>query len=355
MMDRAKRLFTANPELTSPMIITKPENIRYFSGFTGEGALVLTGEKNTVITDFRYTEQAESQSPGWEIIQTSRDLRLPAAIGRALNASGAKSAYYESDHVTVKMLKDLSEALEGIELMEASDAADAARAIKSAEEIELHRRAAALTDQAFEYILTRLRPGVTEMQLKAELDFYFVTHGAEGASFNAIIASGPNGSLPHAEPSERKIEIGDFVTFDFGCKIGGYCSDFTRTVAVGKVDPKLDAIYQVVLQAQLAGVAAVRPGIEAGAVDKVCRDIITDAGYGENFGHGTGHGVGLLIHEAPRLGVDSDTVLKPGMIVTVEPGIYLPGIGGVRIEDLVCVTETGCEVLSRYAKELITV
>lgn len=355
MIQRAERLFSEHPEITSPVLITKPENIRYYSGFTGEGALVLSGAKNTVVTDFRYTEQAQRQSPGWEILQTSRDLPLPAALAQVLHALGAKEAYYESDQVTVHGLGELTDAMEGIALKEADRAPDKVRVIKSHEEIELHRRAAALTDQAFEYILTRLRPGVTEMQIKAELDFYFVTHGAEGTSFNAIIASGPNGSLPHAEPGARKIEPGDFVTLDFGCKVDGYCSDFTRTVAIGTVDPELEAIYRIVLEAQLAGVAAVRPGIEGGQVDKVCRDIITSAGHGEHFGHGTGHGVGLMIHEDPRLGPASKTVLESGMIVTVEPGIYLPGRGGVRIEDLVCVTEGGCEVLSRYSKELIVV
>ena len=227
--------------------------------------------------------------------------------------------------------------------------------IKTEEELTYLARAEEIGDKAFEKLLKVVKPGMTELEVAAELEYLMKKEGAEDLSFNTIIASGLNSSMPHAIPGYKKLEVGDFVTCDFGCKYKGYCSDMTRTFVLGKASEKQKEIYNVVLKAQLAGLAAVKAGVSGSSVDKVSRDIIAEAGYGEYFGHGLGHSVGLFIHESPRLSPSDDTILQAGMIETVEPGIYVPGFGGVRIEDMVVVTEDGCRNLAHSPKELIEV
>ncbi len=354
---KAESLASKRPRATASLI-TKPENIRYLSGFTGEGVLLLEnggkdGSLRAIITDFRYTEQAHQQSPGFIICETSAGSRQNDIIRRVLNDAAVDKLYIEADSITLNEYEGLKSALSGVELLKGGGEVEDLRAIKTAEEVANIKRAEALTDDAFGYLLTVIRPGMTEMSLVALLYKFFLDNGAEGFSFSPIVAGGENSSKPHAISGQRQIRQGDLITFDIGCKINGYCSDFTRTIAVGSIDQELEKIYNIVLEANLKGLAAVKAGAKCKDVDAAARDHITALGYGENFGHSTGHGVGLEIHEAPRLSAASEQVLQSGMIVTVEPGIYLPGKGGVRIEDLVLVTDDGCEILSKSSKQLI--
>ena len=233
------------------------------------------------------------------------------------------------------------------------DALSSFRKIKSPEELDRMERAERIGDEAFSYILNELKPGVTELQIAAKLEYFMRSHGAEGTSFDTIVASGYHSAMPHAVPTEKPLENGDFVTMDFGCRYQGYCSDMTRTVVIGKADPRQKEIYQIVLEAQQAALEGLRPGMTGTEGDRLARDVIEKAGYGEYFGHGLGHSVGLEIHEKPALSTRDETVLLPGMIETVEPGIYIPGFGGVRIEDMVVLTETGIRNLTTSPKELI--
>ena len=230
---------------------------------------------------------------------------------------------------------------------------DRLRRIKTPEEIGYMRRAEEIGDEAFEALLPLLKPGMTELEAAAELEYQMKKRGAEGFSFDTIMASGIHSSMPHAIPSGKKLEAGDFITMDFGCTYQGYCSDMTRTVVMGKADEKQKEMYGIVLRAQRAALELIRAGLPGSRVDREAREIIEKAGYGDCFGHGLGHSVGLYIHEEPRLSPSDDTILEPGMIETVEPGIYVPGFGGVRIEDMVAVTEDGCENLTRSPKELL--
>jgi Xaa-Pro aminopeptidase len=243
--------------------------------------------------------------------------------------------------------------LPGISLLAAGGEVEALREIKSTGELAAIKKAAHLTDAAFYYLLGIIRPGMSELEIVALLYKFFLDNDSEGFSFDPIVASGENSSKPHAVAGRRKIRRGDLVTFDIGCKIDGYCSDFTRTVAIGAIDPELKKIYNIVLEANLRVLSKIADGISGFDADAAARDYINSEGFGGSFGHGTGHGVGLEIHEAPRLGASSKQILRAGMVVTDEPGIYLPGIGGVRIEDLVLVTNDGCEALSHAKKELI--
>lgn len=227
------------------------------------------------------------------------------------------------------------------------------RIVKTEKELASLARAEAIGDQAFTRILSDIRPGVTELEIAAKLDYYMKEAGAVGNSFDTIVASGLHSAMPHAIPSEKKIEAGDFVTMDFGCVYEGYCSDMTRTIVVGKADGKQKEIYRIVLEAQLAALQVIKAGMTGSEVDAVARRVIAEAGYGEYFGHGLGHSVGLFIHEEPRLSPKCHEVLRENVIQTVEPGIYLPGFGGVRIEDLVCVTADGCRNFTHSPKELI--
>lgn len=352
MFDRVQRVLD---QVGAPMacLFTRPENMTYLSGFTGEGAVLVAEGLRAVITDFRYVEQAQQQAPGFEVLETSREKGQNAWIDQALRQRDIRTLACETDHLSHDAFAALEKALDGIHVVSCPVDLQQLRAVKAPQEIDQIRQAARLTDDAFAYLLTRVRPGVTELNLVALLYQFFLDHGAQGFSFAPIIASGENSSLPHAIAGNRAIRPGDLITFDIGCKVGGYCSDFTRTVAVGQVDPELERIYEIVLQANLRGLDAVRPGVTGAQADAAARDYIAQMGYGPCFGHSTGHGVGLEIHEQPRLSAASEQVLEPGMIVTVEPGIYLPGKGGVRIEDLVLVTKDGCEVLSHADKKLL--
>lgn len=336
------------------LIITDPFNMRYLSGFSGgEGALFLAKDRLVLITDSRYTEAAERES-SFTVIEENRSHPRMQIFRECLKEAGAASIGYEDLSLRCaefdRMRSELPEELNWIPL---GDQVDRTRRIKTPEEIELLAKAEAIGDQAFLEILKILQPGMTELEAAAELEYQMRKAGAGGFSFDTIMASGKNTSMPHAVPSEKKLEQGDFVTMDFGCTWQGYCSDMTRTIVLGEADEKQREIYQTVLAAQEAALSVLRPGLTGQEVDKAARDLISDAGYGAYFGHGLGHSVGLFIHEEPRLSPTGLDVLEAGMIETVEPGIYVPGFGGVRIEDMVVLTEDGYRNLASSPKCLI--
>ncbi|NLJ80392.1 MAG: aminopeptidase P family protein [Firmicutes bacterium] len=327
-------------------------NRRYLTGFTGSAGFVwITQDEQALLTDFRYIEQAKAQCPGWKIIKIDN---FEDILGTMVEEKGIKSVAFEGDHITVHQLEKWKEKVP-VEFKSVTGWVQELRMVKNKDEIIAISRAAEIGDEAFAEILGSIRSGMSEKEAALELEFAMRRLGADGMSFDPIVASGPNSALPHARPSERIFSYGDFVVFDFGCIVDGYCSDMTRTVVIGEPDEKHILIYDLVLQAQMKSLAEIAPGKTGMEIDAIARDIISDGGYGRYFGHGLGHGVGLEIHERPRLSKTDDTVLEAGMVVTVEPGIYLPDFGGVRIEDLVLVTENGFQVLTSTFKELYVV
>ena len=328
------------------IVITSAENLRYLSGFTGgEGFLVLTKEQNTVIVDSRYTIQAKQQAKGFEVIEyKANPYKLIADMGFA------KIGFEDGNisYAVYNKLKDTAGELAGV-----SADLDNLRKVKKEEEARCIRRAESIGDVAFEHILHFIKPGITEREVALELEYFMKKNGASALAFDTIVAVAERSALPHAEATDRSVEDGQFVLMDYGCKYNGYCGDMTRTVAVGNIDDRMKNIYDIVLKAQKEALKAVCAGAKNKEVDAVARDIIRDAGFGENFGHALGHGVGLLVHEAPNLSPRSEDTLQAGNIVTVEPGIYVEDFCGVRIEDLVLVTENGCENFTKSAKDLI--
>lgn len=334
------------------LIVTSRPNIYYLSGFTGSNAtLFITEKENFLLTDFRYLEQAEKEAPAFKILKADREVEKKISeLSSSLTRIGI-----EEEEVSWAQYKKWEKEFAGVRLVEASKLLGQLREIKDREEIEIIRQAVEITDRAFKQILNRIKLGVEEREISLELEFFLRREGASAASFEYIVASGFRGALPHGVASEKKIKNGELLTMDFGAKYQGYCSDLTRTVSIGKPTLKQKEVYNLVLEAQLAALEAIKPGLKGKEVDRVARDIISKAGYGEYFGHGLGHSVGLEIHESPFLNTREEKVLEPGMIVTVEPGIYIPGWGGVRIEDMVLVTNSGAEVLTQASKEFIII
>ena len=335
------------------IIVCKPENRAYLSGFTGSaGVLLVTDQKAFLITDFRYVEQATAQAPAFEVLRaTSTNAAL---LQELMDKLGVAKVGYEGDFLSVDEFENFRQTFIKQELHSVSGLVESLRLLKDDTELNLMRRAAAIADEAFAQIMPMIKVGVVERDLAVELEYRMKKLGAEGLAFEIICASGVRSSLPHGHASAKVIERGDLVTFDFGALYEGYCSDMTRTVMVGEPTAKQREIYEIVLEAQLRGVAACRAGITGKDLDDACRSYIAEKGYGEAFGHGTGHGVGRFIHEGPKVSQrGGEDVLKAGMVVTIEPGIYLPGWGGVRIEDMVLVTETGCEIFTKTPKQLI--
>ncbi len=345
------------------LIVSAPLNLRWLTGFTGSNGVALCpadpGHNPAVLlTDFRYTEQVAAQAPSaWQIEIASNDL-LGAGLAEHFPVpdSGGGSSYgtvgYDDKHLTVAQLAALETAFDGRASFEPlSGSVEALRLIKSDAEVEKIRAAAQLADAAMIELLDGGLIGRSELEVALILESAIRRLGAQELSFPPIVAAGAHGALPHAEPREVEIEQGQMVTIDWGAKLDGYCSDCTRTYFTGEVDDQQARIYDVVLEAQLAAAAAVMPGPTGRELDLVARTIIEDAGFAENFGHGLGHGVGLDVHEAPRLSRHGDTALEAGMVVTVEPGIYLPGQCGVRIEDLLLVTADRSEALNGLPKE----
>lgn len=336
------------------LIIDGAKNRFYLSGFTGTaGRILFTPDNNYFITDFRYVEQAEKQLEGYEIIKINKDLET--RLLNLLHREGVSKLFFEAEVVNYKQYEKYKESLTGIQLEAVTGLINRLRIKKDREEISRIKKAATITDLAFTHILDFIKPGCTEREVALELEFFMKKKGAERNAFDFIVASGKRSSLPHGVASDKVIRDGDFVTMDFGCFYNGYCSDMTRTIVVGKPTKKQRDIYNIVLKAQ----QEVRKGVKAGMickdVDAIARDIITDKGYGSRFGHGLGHGIGVEVHEEPRVSYTSDTVLEEGMVITDEPGIYIPGWGGVRIEDDLLITEDGCEVLNDSPRELISV
>jgi len=355
MLQRIYRLrskFAAND--IDSILVLQPANRLYLSGFTGSaGVLLITGKEAFLVTDFRYTEQAARQAPDYTVVEYTG--QITDKLWEIIREAGLKKTGFEKDFVSVAQHSSWQEKFNGLDLVPVEGLVEKLRAIKDEAELSSIRKAVAVADEAFKHITGFLKPGITELEVALELEYFMRRNGASGISFDSIVASGPQGSLPHATPSQRVIETGDLVTMDFGAIYQGYCSDLTRTVFIGEARPKEKEVYNIVLEAQKAALAAVAPGKKANSVDQVAREIISRKGYGDRFGHGLGHGVGLAVHEQPRLAKSDETVLEPGIVVTVEPGIYIPGWGGVRIEDMVLVTEQGCEILTQAEKGIVVI
>ena len=334
------------------MIITGKSNIYYHSGFRGSNGLLVIGKdgQKRLVTDFRYFTQGALQAPDWEILKQTGDLFT--TIADFVNSRPGKWLF-EEDFLTVKEYGNLPK---NSEVTYESCNIDFFRQIKSDKEIERIKVAADIADQALAKVLEWMEPGRREIEVKAFFDYQMVSLGAEQTSFSTIVGSGPNGALPHAVPGERKFQKGDLVVLDFGAVYEGYCSDETRTISIGAASAEQKERYQLVLDAQLAALKAIRPGVMSLEVDRIARDIIADAGYGEYFGHGLGHSLGIDIHESPRFSPTFDsTRMVENMVMTVEPGIYIPEWGGIRIEDLVVVKSEGCEILSKTSKALLEI
>lgn len=355
MLQRVEKVRGKIPQEVDGVLVTQPENRRWVTGFTGSSGLAIIGRKGqpVFLTDFRYTEQADMQCTGYEIVKQGD--KIEEDILRIVRSLGIKSLGFEKDFVSVAYYEKLVAGLKGIELVGLDDIIVQLRAVKDSQEIELLAQAEAIGDKAFTHILGFLRPGLSERQVALELERHMQDQGASGISFDFIVASGPRSAMPHGVASQRIIGKNEFVKMDFGCVYKGYCSDMTRTVVVGKADAKHKEIYNIVLEAQMAALAGIKAGITGREADALARDVITAQGYGDNFGHGLGHGVGLAIHELPRVSFLSDNILEANNIVTAEPGIYLPGWGGVRIEDMVVVEDGGNRNLTFSTKELIEI
>ena len=353
-MDNFKRVQKIIKQLNiDPVLVSNGNNMRYVSGFAGEtGYLYISEKHHAVITDFRYTYQAEAEAEGYEII-TIGSGGYEEAIKEILNRDKVKRLGFESEDLLYSKYEHLRDALEGVELVPIKDEITSLRRIKTKNELEYIKKAEAIGDKVFTEILTFIKPGMTELEIAAKIEYLLKIYGGERSSFPAIVASGINSSMPHAVPTHKKVEVGDFLTMDYGCVYKGYCSDMTRTIVVGKANDKQKEIYNIVLEAQLAALDAIKPGLKGKEIDKVARDIIYKAGYEGCFGHGLGHSVGLFIHENPRLSPSEEDLIEDGMVETVEPGIYIRGFGGVRIEDLVLVTENGHENFTHSDKTLI--
>ncbi|RDU24304.1 aminopeptidase P family protein [Anaerosacchariphilus polymeriproducens] len=345
-----------NQNLLDAILVSDGFNIRYISGFSGEtGYLYISNERHVLLTDTRYTIQAKMEAKEFEVIEVSIEKNYGMWIGEFILEDNVKRLGFEDLHMKYFEYFKFNQMWKLKEWVALENSLNSFRMVKTEEEIKKLAQAEAIGDKAFQEILNILKPGMTELEVAAELEYHMKRNGASGLSFDTIAASGINSSMPHATPTNRKLETGDFLTMDYGCVFEGYCSDMTRTVVIGKASQKQKEIYQIVLKAQLAALDAICAGKTGSEIDKVARDIIEKEGYGEYFGHGLGHSVGLFIHEEPRLSPVGNIILEENVIETVEPGIYLPGFGGVRIEDMVVVKKDGCINLTHSTKELIEI
>lgn len=332
------------------LVVLSDFNRRYLSQFTGtSGALIITPEKRILLTDFRYMDQASQQATEFNVI--NQDGNLLDAIKSHLQELNVENVGFEGNLVSYDTYLKLSKA--PISLISVSGAIEEIREVKTEDEIQIIQKAAEIVDEAYDYILTVTKAGMTEHDVKAKLESKMLELGAEDTSFDTIVASGYRGAMPHGVASDKVIEDGDLITLDYGAYYKGYASDITRTFAVGELDDKLKEIHQIVLDANLKAIEAAKPGMKASELDAVARDYISEKGYGDYFGHSLGHGIGLDVHEGPALSRRSDSTLKVNQCVTIEPGIYLEGLGGVRIEDDILITENGCERFTKSSKDLI--
>ena len=335
------------------MLLTGEANCYYAAGFMGEGIALVTRRGSWYFTDSRYTEAADKAIGDAAVIrEVSRERPFSALINEALAASGAEKVGFEDQRMTVAEHAVYSEKLH-CTLTPASALMTELRGSKDEEELSCMIAAQRIAEDALAQILKEIRPGMTEKEIAARLNYLMVSAGAEKTSFDTIVASGPNGSMPHAVPGMRKVREGDFITMDFGCVYKGYCSDMTRTVALGRPSDEMRNVYDIVLQAQLAGIAAARAGVTGAAIDGAARKVIQDAGYGSCFGHSFGHSLGIDIHEAPNAAPGNDKPMPDGAVISAEPGIYLPGKFGVRIEDVMILRPDGAQVITKAPKALL--
>lgn len=334
------------------ILITNPYNRRYLSGFTGSAGFVLaTRRKSYLLVDFRYVTQGKEQAPHLEVIEHAS--KPMETVKELLKGLGIGKVGFEQNDLSYSLYRSYEADLGDIGVVPTSLVVEKLRMYKDAEELAVMQAAADLADRAFTHILGYLKPGVAEKEIALELEFFMRRNGATSSSFDTIVASGERSALPHGVASDRLLGANEFVKMDYGALYNGYCSDITRTVVLGTPTEKHKEIYNIVREAQLACLAGLKPGMTGREGDALARDVIRKAGYGDCFGHGTGHSLGLEIHENPRLSPNCDIEFQPGMTVTVEPGIYLPGFGGVRIEDDVVFTETGIQILTKSTKELL--
>jgi Xaa-Pro aminopeptidase len=340
-------------------LITQRVNMLYLTGFEGvidsgvNAACVVTAEGARFYTDARYSEAAVGAAEGtpWEVRLQKESLYIELCC--ELRREGVETVVMEAS-APYGRFKFISEQFAGnVQVVE--QWVEEIREVKERAEIERIERAAALTDRAFDHVLGMLAPGLSEIEVALEIEFFMRRNGSEGVAFEPIVASGPNSARPHAMPSDRRLQAGDLVVMDFGSKVGGYCSDMTRTVVIGKANDRQRELYEAVLAANLAAIAGLRAGMSGSEVDLIARDVLTQRGLGEHLAHGVGHGVGLAVHELPSLGARSREAVRGGSVVTIEPGVYIPGFGGARIEDLVHVDEAGARLLSHAAKEMIEI
>jgi Xaa-Pro aminopeptidase len=335
------------------LLVTNFKNVTYLTGFTGDDSYLLAtrnGEK--LITDPRYSTQLEDECPGLALEVRPPGVTMLEGVAKVIDDAKVERLGLEGNSATIGFQQQLARKVPKATLVVTENLVERLRIVKDKDEIDATRMACQQAKRAFDVVRASLTPNMTELDVAAELEYQARRFGAKALSFPAIVAVGPRAALPHATPTSRKLGESDFTLVDWGANSGLYMSDLTRIIVTGRISPKLRKIYQVVLRAQLAAIDAIRPGRTGEQIDSVARKIITRAGFGKAFGHGLGHGTGLEIHEAPRLAVGQKTKLRPGMIVTVEPGIYVPGWGGVRIEDDVLVTRTGHEVLTDVPKQL---
>lgn len=350
-IERLRALLTE--KIVDAVLVTKEENVHYFSGFRGDStALLVTHERLVLVTDSRYTEQAGTEAPLYEIVE-QRD-GLYKKVAELAAEAGIVALGYEGAALVCDQYEKLKEMLGEISF-DTSLALDALRQVKDADEIALIRRACAIADEGFDHIIAYIQPGMTEMEVAAELEHYMRTLGSERPAFQTIIASGVRGSLPHGVASDKVIARGELVTMDFGAVCAGYHSDITRTICVGRADDRQRALYDAVLTAQQRALAALRPGVTGIEVDRIARDSLAEKDLEQYFGHGLGHSLGLEIHEEPRLSKAGKHTMQPDMLITDEPGVYIPGWGGIRIEDTVLITADGAEPLTHAPKEFIEI
>jgi len=349
--DKLRRLVRSSD--ADALLVTSFTNVTYLTGFTGDDSyLLVRPDGEVLVSDPRYTSQLEEECPGLDLLIRPPGVSMLKGVSKAIRASKVGRLGVEGSSMTVGLRDELAAALPKVEFVVTNGLVERLRQIKDKMEIARFHEAVRMAEKGFEVLRSTLRKEKTEKEVAAELEFAMRQFGAKGCAFPSIVAVGPRAALPHATPTHATIGSSDLLLVDWGAHEGMYRSDLTRVLVTGKISPKLRKVYKTVLNAQVAAIQAVRPGILAEKVDAVARTMIAKAGFGRYFGHGLGHGLGLDVHEAPRLAVGSKTVLRPGMVVTVEPGIYLPGWGGVRIEDDVLVTRSGHEVLTGASKSL---
>lgn len=350
---RQKLLAEVRKKRLESILVTNETNVRYLTGFTGDSTYLLLGPKlSLLISDSRYTTQIAEECSGLDLFTRPHTLKMHEAVGNVTNKAKLTKLGFEPGTVTVETLEQWKEQLKTVEFVPCSGLVEDLRMVKDAGELAEIRLAIRLAEKGFATLRATIRPDSTELEVAHDLEHAMRKFGSPGVSFPPIVGVGPRGALPHGRPSTARISDADSVLVDWGAvSPGGYRSDLTRVLVTGKVSAKLEKVYRVVLNAQRLGIEAIRPGAKCSDVDAVARQHIDQAGFGKYFGHSLGHGIGLNIHEGPRLAAVSEQILEPGMIVTVEPGIYIPDVLGVRIEDDILVTKDGCEVLTSVPKE----